>query len=197
MFFFSDPLIKNPSFPDVTFLGEPLVKGLTCDGEHHDFQNGIEITIPPCAVRQDSTCSISVQPSFAPGDVFSLPRDVVSASPSFLVSGTGDELEKEIALSMEHSVKVADEQDAQDLLFLQASATPKVSANAKTVYEFKEVADLKSEFKSTGNKGKLSITRRLSERFLKIGFRKRRKSISLLPCVMILTCSLIYNTEII
>ena len=172
---FSGPLITNPSFPDVTFLGEPQVKSLSCNEDHHDFQNGIELTIPPCAIRQDSTCSISVQSSFAPESVFSLPRDVVPASPSFLISGTGDELEKEITLSMEHNVKLTDEQDTQDLLFLQARATPKIS-NAKTVYEFEEVADLKSEFKSTENKGRLSITRRLSERFLKIGFRKKRNS---------------------
>ena len=46
----TDPLFQNPSYPDATFFDEPQEKAFYTGGGHADFDNGIEITVPPHAV---------------------------------------------------------------------------------------------------------------------------------------------------
>ena len=48
---------------------------------------------------------------------------------------------------MEHNLRVEDEKDAQNLLFLEADTTPKIS-KSKAVYEFKEIPKLSSEIQT-------------------------------------------------
>ena len=72
----ADPLTTKTAFPDVTFLGEAQVKDISSNTEQYDFDNGVELTVPSCALRPDSVCSVSVQPGFAPEDVFELPKGV-------------------------------------------------------------------------------------------------------------------------
>ena len=166
-----DPLFQYTSYPEVTFLEEPQEKNFPSSGGHVDFENGLEITIPSCADQLESSTSVKVQPSFAPSDVFVLPQDIQSASPSYLVTGRGPGLTGEVTLTMEHHVHVKTEEDANDLLFLHANATPTTS-DSKSVYKYKEVPEARAEFQLKENKGKLT-TRLSSNKFFRVGFRKR------------------------
>ena len=169
----TDPLIQNSSYPDVTFFDEPQEKAFSSSGGHVDFDNGIEITVPPRAVPSGTTVSVKVQPNFAPTDVFVMPQGIHSASPSYLITGSDSKLDGDVTLTMEHHVNVSTNDDAKDLLFLQADTTPQTSDSA-SVYEYKEVPEARAEFLPGENSGKLT-TRRFPFKFFKIGLRKRVK----------------------
>ena len=166
--------MQNPSYPDVTFFDEPQEKAFSSSGGHVDFDNGAEITVPPRAVPPGTTVSVKVQPSFAPKDVFVMPQGIHSASPSYLITaGSGAELDRDVTLTLEHHVKVSTNDDASDLLFLQADTTSQ-SSDSASVYEYKEVPEARTEFLPGESRGKLT-TRRFSFKFFKIGLRKRVK----------------------
>ena len=169
----TDPLMQNSSYPDVTFFDEPQEKAFSSSGGHTDFDNGVEITVPPHAVPPGTTVSVKVQPSFASKDVFVMPQGTHSASPSYLITGSGSEFDGDVTLTMDHHVNVSTDDDAKDLLFLQAETTPQTSDSAG-VYEYKEVPEARAEFLPGENSGKLTI-RRFSFKFFKIGLRKRVK----------------------
>ncbi|XP_064384971.1 uncharacterized protein LOC135333882 isoform X4 [Halichondria panicea] len=167
------PLHQTSAHPDVTFFGEPQEKEFTSSGGLADFDNGVQVTVPANAVPAGTSVSIKVQPSLAPKDVFVMPEGIRSASPSYLISGEG--LNGEVTLSMEHHVRVSTQQEADDLLFLQADSSPKKSGSIN-VYKYQEVQEggSKAEFTPGGNTGRL--TRRLSKKkFVKVGFRNRIK----------------------
>ena len=173
MMFYSctDPLFQNPCYPDVTFFNEPQEKAFSSSGGHVDFDNGVEITVPPRAVPPGTTISVKVQPSFASKDVFVMPQGIHSASPSYLITGSS-KLDGDVTLTLEHHVKVSTDDDANDLLFLQADTTPQTSDSA-SVYEYKEVPDARAEFLPEENTGKLT-TRTLSDKFVKVGRRIKK-----------------------
>ncbi len=166
---FVDPLHQTFAHPDVTFYDEPQEKEFTSSGGHADFDNGVEVTVPANAVPVGTSVGIKVQPSLAPKDVFVMPEGIQSASPSYLISG--DRLNGEVILSMEHHVRVSTQEEANDLLFLQADSSPKRSGS-KSVYEYQEVPDGRSEFTPGKNKGTLTLVTRLKN-FFKVGQKKR------------------------
>ncbi|XP_064384980.1 uncharacterized protein LOC135333886 isoform X2 [Halichondria panicea] len=166
------PLHQTSAHPDVTFYGMPQEKEFTSSGGHADFDNGVQMTVPANAVPAGTSVSIKVQPSLASNDVFVMPEGIQSASPSYLISGEG--LNGEVTLSMEHHVRVSTQQEADNLLFLQADSSPKRSGS-KRVYEYQEVqkGGSKPEFTPGGNTGRL--TRRLSKKkFFKVGARIKK-----------------------
>ena len=162
-----DPLHQTSAHPDVTFYGEPQEKEFTSSGGHADFDNGVEVTVPANAVPAGTSVGIKVQPSLAPRDVFMMPEGIQSASPSYLISGEG--LNGEVTLSMEHHVRVSTQQEADDLLFLQADSSPKRSGS-HSVYEY-QVSEGRSKFTPGGNTGRLTLGTRLKN-FFKIGQRR-------------------------
>ncbi|XP_064385034.1 uncharacterized protein LOC135333939 isoform X4 [Halichondria panicea] len=164
-----DPLHQTSAHPNVTFYGEPQEKEFTSSGGYADFDNGVEVTVPANAVPAGTSVSIKVQPSLAPKDVFVMPEGIQSASPSYLIFGEG--LNGEVTLSMEHHVRVSTQQEADDLLFLQADSSPK-RCGSKSVYEYREVLEGRSEFTPGGDTGGLTLGTRLKN-FFKIGRRKR------------------------
>ena len=135
---------------------------------HVDFDNGVEITVAPRAVPLGTTVSVKVQPSFAPKDVFVMPQGIHSASPSYLIT-SGSKLDGDVTLTLEHHVRVSTDDDANDLMFLQADTTPQTSDSA-SVYEYKEVPESRTEFLPGETTGRLT-TRRLSDKFVKVGRR--------------------------
>ncbi|XP_064385275.1 uncharacterized protein LOC135334138 [Halichondria panicea] len=161
------PLHQTSAHPDVTFYGEPQEKEFTSSGGHADFDNGVEVTVPANAVPAGTSVGIKVQPSLAPRDVFMMPEGIQSASPSYLISGEG--LNGEVTLSMEHHVRVSTQQEADDLLFLQADSSPKRSGS-HSVYEY-QVSEGRSKFTPGGNTGRLTLGTRLKN-FFKIGQRR-------------------------
>ncbi len=168
-----DPLHQSSAHPGVTFYDEPQEKKFTCGG-HADFDNGVEVTVPANAVPAGTSVGITVRPSLAPKGVFVLPGGIQSASPSYLISGEG--LTGEVTLCMEHHVRVSTQEEANDLIFLQADSSPKRSGS-KCVYQYQEVLEGRSEFTPGENTGRL--TRRLSKQhFLKVGLRLQRKQYS-------------------
>ncbi|XP_064407169.1 ankyrin repeat domain-containing protein 29-like isoform X2 [Halichondria panicea] len=96
------PLHQTSAHPDVTFYDKPQEKEFTSSGGYADFDNGVEVTVPANAVPAGTSVGIKVQPSLAPNDVFVMPKDIQSASPSYLISGEG--LNGEVTLSIEHHV---------------------------------------------------------------------------------------------
>ncbi|XP_064385076.1 uncharacterized protein LOC135333972 [Halichondria panicea] len=163
------PLHQTSAHPDVTFYDMPQEKEFTSSGGHADFDNGVQVTVPANAVPAGTSVSIKVQPSLASNDVFVIPEGIQSASPSYLISGEG--LNGEVTLSMEHHVRVSTQQEADDLLFLQADSSPKISSR-KRVYQYQEVQNGRSEFTPGGDTGRLRLSTRLKN-FFKIGKRKR------------------------
>ncbi|XP_064385260.1 uncharacterized protein LOC135334127 isoform X2 [Halichondria panicea] len=163
------PLHQTSAHPDVTFYGEPQEKEFTSSGGHADFDNGVEVTVPANAVPAGTSVGIKVQPSLAPRDVFMMPEGIQSASPSYLISGEG--LTGEVTLSMEHHVRVSTQQEADDLLFLQADSSPKRSGS-HSVYEY-QVSEGRSKFTPGGNTGRLTLGTRLKN-FFKIGQRRKK-----------------------
>ena len=164
----TDPLLQTPSFPDVTFLDGPQEKVLSSSGGHIDFNNGVEITVPPNAVPPGTTVSVKVQHSFAPKDVFVMPQGIHSASPSYLIT-SGSKLDGDVTLTLEHHIKVSTDDDANNLLFLQADTTPQTSDSA-SVYEYKEVPEARTECLPGETTAKLT-TRLFSDKFFKVGRR--------------------------
>ncbi len=162
-----DPLHQTSAHPDVTFYDVPQEKEFTSSGGHADFDNGVQVTVPPNVVPAGTSVSIKVQPSLASKDVFVMPEGIQSASPSYLISGEG--LNGEVTLSMEHHVRVSTHQEADDLLFLQADSSPKRSGS-KSMYEYWEVEEGRSKFTPGGNTGRLTLGTRLKN-FFKIGRR--------------------------
>ena len=173
-----DPLCQNTTQPEITFYDEPKEEEFTSDGGHADFNNGVEVTVPSQAIPQGSTMKVKVQPGFAPSDVFMMPEGIRSASPSYLISSDStDGLNGEVTLTMEHHVKVSTEEEADDLLFLEADSHPKQSSSGSgSVYEYQEVSAAKTEFPPGGNKGKLSL-KSLRKRFFKVGKKIAKKLI--------------------
>ena len=111
-----------------------------------------------------------MQPGFAPSNVFVMPEDIQSASPSYLISSDGlDGLNGEATVTMEHHVRVSTREEADDLIFLQADPTP----SEGHVYKYCEVLEGRSEFNPGESNGRLT-TRRWSMTFLKIGSRFKR-----------------------
>ncbi|XP_064389780.1 uncharacterized protein LOC135337741 isoform X5 [Halichondria panicea] len=163
------PLHQTSAHPDVTFYDEPEEKEFTSSGGHADFDNGVQVTVPANAVPAGTSVGIKVQPSLASNDVFVIPEGIQSASPSYLISGEG--LNREVTLSMEHHVRVSTQQEADDLLFLQADSSPKRSGS-KSIYQYQEVQRGRSEFTPGGDTGRLRLSTRLKN-FFKIGRRKR------------------------
>ena len=164
-----DPLHQTSAHPDVTFYDKPQEKEFTSSGGHADFDNGVQVTVPANAVPARTSVVIKVQPSLASNDVFVMPEGIQSASPSYLISGEG--LNGEVTLRMEHHIRVSTQQEADDLLFLQADSSPKRSGS-NSVYEYQEVQKGRSEFPPGGNTGRLTLGTRLKN-FFKIGRRKR------------------------
>ena len=164
-----DPLHQTSAHPDVTFYDKPQEKEFTSSGGHADFDNGVQVTVPANAVPARTSVVIKVQPSLASNDVFVMPEGIQSASPSYLISGEG--LNGEVTLRMEHHIRVSTKQEADDLLFLQADSSPKRSGS-NSVYEYQEVQKGRSEFSPGGNTGRLTLGTRLKN-FFKIGRRKR------------------------
>ena len=170
---YPDPLLKS-SIPDVTFYDEPQEREFTSSGGHESYDNGVEVTVPPDTIPVGSTAKINVQPSLATRDVFVMPADIQSASPSYLIFQKGHiNPDKEVTVTMEHHVKVTTREEADSLLFLQAEASPRRSASGFT-YQYEEVKEGRSEFTPGENKGKLT-TKCPSKRFFKIGLRARFK----------------------
>ncbi|XP_064385072.1 uncharacterized protein LOC135333968 isoform X2 [Halichondria panicea] len=165
------PLHQTSAYPDVTFYDMPQEKEFTSSGGHADFDNGVQVTVSANAVPAGTSVSISVQPSLASNDVFVMPEGIQSASPSYLISGEG--LNGEVTLSMEHHVRVSTQQEADDLLFLQADSSPKRSGS-KSIYQYQvQEGGSKAEFTPGGNTGRL--TRRLSKKkFFKVGARIKK-----------------------
>ncbi|XP_064384751.1 uncharacterized protein LOC135333672 isoform X2 [Halichondria panicea] len=163
------PLHQTSAHPDVTFYDKPQEKEFTSSGGHADFDNGVQMTVPANAVPARTSVVIKVQPSLASNDVFVMPEGIQSASPSYLISGEG--LNGEVTLRMEHHIRVSTQQEADDLLFLQADSSPKRSGS-NSVYEYQEVQKGRSEFPPGGNTGRLTLGTRLKN-FFKIGRRKR------------------------
>ncbi|XP_064384780.1 uncharacterized protein LOC135333688 [Halichondria panicea] len=164
------PLHQTSAHPDVTFYGVPQEKEFTSSGGHADFDSGVQVTVSANAVPSGTSVSIKVQPSLAPKDVFVMPEGIQSASPSYLISGEG--LNGEVTLSMEHHVRVSTHQEADDLLFLQADSSPKRSGT-KNVYEYQEIQEARSVFTPGGNTGRLTLGTRL-KKFFKIGQRGKK-----------------------
>ncbi len=164
-----DPLHQTSAHPDVTFYDEPQEKEFTSSGGHADFENGVEVTVPANTVPAGTSVGIKVQPSLAPKDVFVMPSGIQSASPSYLISGEG--LNGEVTLSMEHHVRVSTQEEADDLIFLQADSSPK-RCGSKSVYEYQEVPKGRSKFTPGGNTGRLTLGTRLKN-FFKVGQKKR------------------------
>ena len=164
-----DPLHQTSAHPDVTFYDEPQEKEFTSSGGHADFDNGVQVTVPANAVPAGTSVGIKVQPSLASKEVFVMPEGIQSASPSYLISGEG--LNGEVTLSMEHHVRVSTQQEADDLLFLQADSSPRRSGS-KSIYQYQEVQRGRSEFTPGGDTGRLRLSTRLKN-FFKIGRRKR------------------------
>ena len=167
-------MYRSSLHPGVTFYDKPQEKEFTSTGGHADFENGVEVTIQPDAITSGSKLEMTVQPSFAPSDVFLMPEGVQSASPTYLISRKGSaNLTKEVTVTVEHHTKVSTREEAQDLLFLQANSSPKRSGSGH-VYEYQEIAagNGRSEFIAGENKGRLTARlRRLSKKFLKVGLR--------------------------
>ena len=165
-----DPLYQTSAHPDVTFYDKPQEKEFTSSGGHANFNNGVQLTVPANAVPAGTSVSIKVQPSLASKDVFVMPEGIQSASPSYLISGEG--LNGEATLSMEHHVRVSTQEEADDLLFLQADSFPKRSGS-KSVYVYQEVPEGRPEFSPGGNTGRM--TRHFSKKkFFKVGARIRK-----------------------
>ena len=160
-------MCQNTAQPEITFYDEPKEETFTSSGGHADFNNGVEVTVPPHAVPQGSIVKVKVQPGFAPSDVFIMPEGIQSASPSYLISSDcSDGLNGEVTLTMEHHVKVSTE---EELLFLAADSHPKQSSSrSESVYEYQEVSEAKTEFPPGENKGKLFLIS-LGEMFFKVG----------------------------
>ncbi|XP_064389781.1 uncharacterized protein LOC135337743 [Halichondria panicea] len=163
------PLHQTSAHPDVTFYDEPQEKEFTSSGGHADFDNGVQVTVPANAVPAGTSVGIKVQPSLASKEVFVMPEGIQSASPSYLISGEG--LNGEVTLSMEHHVRVSTQQEADDLLFLQADSSPKRSGS-HSVYEYQEIPEGRSKFTPGGNTGRLTLGTRLKN-FFKIGRKNR------------------------
>ena len=106
-FYSTDPLHQSSTYPNVTFYDEPQEEKFTSSGGHTDFNNGVEVTVPPHVVPPGSTLGVKVQPGFASSDVFVMPEGIQSASPSYLISQRKDsaDLNGEITVVMEHHVK--------------------------------------------------------------------------------------------
>ena len=163
----ADPLFRISTYPEVTFYDEPQEKEFISSGGHADFDNGVEITVPP-DVLPGSIVKITVQSSIAPCYDFKLPSDLSSASPAYLISIEGTTSpDGEITIVMEHHVKLTTKEEADDLVFLQADSTPV----RKHIYEFEKVKEGRSEFTPGENKGKLTIKPFPGPKFFKIGFR--------------------------
>ena len=162
-----DPLCQTSTHPKVTFYDEPQEREFPSSGDHTDFNNGVEISVPPEAIPPESTVKVKVQPAFASNDVFVMPEDIQSASPSYLISSSSRN--GEVTVTMEHHVEVTTREEADDLVFLEADPIP----GEGDVYKYQEVTEGKSEFTPEVRKGKL-ITRHLSEKFLKIGSRIKK-----------------------
>lgn len=170
-FLHADPLIQNPSYPEVTFFDEPKMKTFTSDGGHVDFENGVEVTVPSHAVQSGSHTNVQVQPSLASSDVFVMPQGVHSASPSYLITGSGPELTEGLTLTLEHHANAKTKEDIDDLMFLCADSVPSRSGS-KCQYKYSEVPGAKAEFDLKDKKGKLTV-RQFFNKFFKIGLRER------------------------
>ncbi len=174
-----DPLLQTPTNPGVTFYDEPVEKQFTSSGGHADFDNGVEVSVPASAVIPGSTIKIVVQPSLAPKEVFILPEGIVSASPSYLISGEG--LRGEVTVDMEHHVQVTSSDEANNLSFLEADSSPTRSNTNGIVYRYQEVPKDRAEFTPGENKGRLKLVTRI-KKFLKVG--RKSKGI-ILMCMFI------------
>ena len=172
--------------PNVTFCDEPQERKFTSSGGQADFDNGVEVTVPPNAVQSGSAIEIKVQPSFASKDTFVMPQDVQSASPSYLfLSESASNLNQEITVAMEHHVQVSTREEADNLLFLEADSSPKSSVSGCS-YQFQEVKEGRSKFTPGENRGKLT-TKHLTRKFFKVGLRAKFKKLLgmfMLNCMM-------------
>ena len=172
---YTDPLCQTSMYPNITFYDEPQEREFPSIGGHADFDNGVEVTVPPHTVPPGSTVRVKVQPSFAPKDVFVMPEGIWSASPSYLISrDSSADVNGEITVTMEHHVTVPTKEEADSLLFLHAHSSPKRSGS-QYLYEYQEVSEGRSEFTPGGNKGRLTTRQQLSNEFIKIGLSTRIK----------------------
>ena len=168
-----DPLRQTTAQPSITFYDEPREKGFISSGGHADFNNGVEVTVPPHTVPPGSTVEVKVQPGFAPSDVFVMPEGIQSASPSYLISSEGSAgLNGEVTVTMEHHVGVSTREEASNLVFLQADSVPRQSASG-CVYEYREVSDGRSEFTPGETRGRL-ILRSLRKKLFKVGLKIKK-----------------------
>ena len=170
MFVHIDPLFQTPTHPGVTFYDKPVEKQFTSSGGHVDFDNGVTMSVPASSVSAGATGLVSVQPCLAPRGVFVLPEGVVSASPSYLISGEG--ISGEVTLDMEHHVQVNSREEANELSFLEADSSPTRSCDSEPVYRYKEVPKNRAEFTPGENKGKLKVVTQL-KKFFKIGLKSK------------------------
>ncbi len=181
-----DPLLQTPTHPGVTFYDKPVEKQFTSSGGHVDFDNGVSVSVPASAVCVGATGLVSVQPSLAPRDVFVLPEGIVSASPSYLISGEG--VRGEVTLDVEHHVQVNSREEADGLSFLEADSSPTKSSGSLPMYRYKEVPKDRAEFIPGENKGRLKLVTRL-KKFLKVGLRSRKGTlVSVFECEYSIEC---------
>ncbi len=172
MFVHVDPLFQTPTHPGVTFYDKPVEKQFTSSGGHADFDNGVTVSVPASAVSAGATCPgrVSVQPSLALRGAFVLPEGVVSASPSYLISGEG--ISGEVTLDMEHHVQVSSHEEDDELSFLEADSSPTRSSGSEPVYRYEEVPKDRVEFTPGENKGRLKLVTQL-KKFFKIGRKSK------------------------
>ncbi len=141
----------------------------------------VTVSVTASAMSAEATGLVSVQPCLAPKSVFVLPEGVVSASPSYLISGKG--ISGEVILEMEHHVQVSSREEADKLSFFEAELSPTRSSDSEPVYRYKEVPKDRTEFTPGENKGRLKLVTRLMK-FFKIG-RKRKLGMYMHACIYI------------
>ena len=149
-----DPLLQDPSYGEaVAFYDEATEEEVTSEGSTIDFGTGVEVKVPEGVVPPNTSVTFKAQPAFASTDVFKLPEDVQAASPTYLLSSSSQTLNGNMTLTMEHFVKVRNEDDVESLVFLIAQSTP----SKDSTYHFKQVDSGHPEFKLGERVGTISI----------------------------------------
>ena len=149
-------LQTSPEHPKVVFCDESQEKVFSQDGGYFDFDNGIEVTVPPHTGPGSSKVVIKSRPGFVVKKNCVLPQGVRPASPSYFVSSEESEGSKRngnYVITIEHH---ADE-EVQKLVILQADSNPEKSG-LDYVYNYKAVPKSNTEFLPGENKGKLTTS---------------------------------------
>ena len=176
---FTDPLVADHSFPGVTFYDKAKEEFVGSSGKQIDFENGLTITVPTGVVAPGTSESFKAQASFAPEDVYVLPEGIKSASPAYLISKTGQDLNGEVTMTIAHHVKVATAEDAKQLTILCAESSSE-TRGSKKIYKFQELtSDNKAHFVTGERHGKLSTSMKHFSlgKLIKVGWKKFKKAL--------------------